>query len=55
MPQPQKMDLDGLDVLVDLQTGAISIVVPTGDGAAEDEEPLEIGTYTADDEYAPQE
>lgn len=42
---------DGLDILVDLQTGTISLVIP----AHEDVEKVELETVTADEPFAPQE
>ena len=44
---------DDVDILVDLQTGAISAVIPgvtTDDGY-----PIALETVTAGDEFAPQE
>ena len=45
------MFTENVEILVDLQTGAISMVIPGG----EDGEPIELETVTADEEYAPRE
>ena len=44
------IDLTTAEILVDLQTGAISVVLPLS-GA----ETLELETVTPEDEFAPQE
>ena len=45
------MDLTSYEVLVDLQTGAVSLVIPGADGDAA----IEVETVTPDEEYAPRE
>lgn len=44
------MFTENVEILVDLQTGAISMVIPGEDG-----EQIELETVTADEEYAPRE
>lgn len=45
------MFTDGVEILVDLQTGAISMVIP----GAENGEPIELEMVTQDEEFAPRE
>lgn len=44
---------DNVEILIDLQTGAISVVIPGT--ATENGDPIEIECVTADDAFAPRE
>lgn len=46
------MNLDNVEILVDLQTGAISVVLQHVD---DNDDTIEIECVTASDEFAPQE
>jgi len=45
------MFTDGVEILVDLQTGTISMVIP----GVEDGEPIELEVVAQDEEFAPRE
>jgi len=52
----EPMTLDAFDVLVDLQTGAISLVLPVRSEFLEDGDgEIEMECVTPDDEFAPRE
>lgn len=44
---------ENVEILVDLQTGAISVVIPRSESLSGG--PIELETVTAIDEFAPQE